>query len=121
MAKPTGPTNPVLKNLIEEIRSIGYKQKIPFLLKLADELNTPRRNRTEIDLSQLSKVCKDNDTVVVPGKVLGSGLLKKKIHVAAVSFSMQAVENIHKAGGSTMSIRELIEKYPKGTNVRIVI
>ena len=121
MSKPTGPTNPLLKNIIEEMRTLGYKQKIPFLIKLADELNTPRRSRAEVDLSELNKICKENDIVVVPGKVLGSGILKKRLHVAAVSFSMKAVEQIHKLGGSTMSIGELIKQHPKGSKVRIVV
>ena len=121
MAKPTGPTNPILKNFIQEIRSLGYKEKMPFLLKIADELEISKRQRAEVDLSDLNRICKENETVVVPGKVLASGILKKPLTVAAFSFSMQAVEKIHKAKGKTITIKELIEKNPKGTDVRVVI
>ncbi|MEM5872473.1 MAG: 50S ribosomal protein L18e [Candidatus Aenigmatarchaeota archaeon] len=121
MPKPTGPTNPIIASLIEEIRNRGYRENIPFLIKLADELEKPRRRKTEVNLSKLNKICKENETVVVPGKVLSSGTIKKPIKVAASSFSMSAIEKIQKSGGKVLTIEELIKENPKGTNVKIVI
>jgi large subunit ribosomal protein L18e len=121
MTKPTGPTNPIIKTLIEDIRNRGYRENIPFLIKLADELEKPRRRRAEVDLSKLNRVCKENETVVIPGKVLSSGILKKPLKVAASSFSMSSIEKIQKAGGKVLTIEELVKDNPKGTNVRIVI
>jgi large subunit ribosomal protein L18e len=119
--KRTGPTNPILKKLIEDLRNQGYKEKIPFLIEIAKKLEKSRRKRPEVNLSKLNRVCKENETVIVPGKVLSSGILRKPLTVAAASFSMSAIEKIQKAGGKTISIRELIKNNPKGTNVRIVI
>jgi large subunit ribosomal protein L18e len=121
MPKPTGPSNLIFRGLIDDIRNRGYRENIPFLLKLADELEKPRRSRAEVDLSKLNRVCKENETVVIPGKLLSSGILKKPLKVAAASFSMAAVENIQKVGGKTLTIEELIKENPKGTNVKIVI
>jgi len=121
MPKPTGPTNPIIAAMIEDIRNRGYREKIPFLIKLAEELETPRRQRAEVDLSKLNRVCKENETVVVPGKILSSGILKKPLRVAAASFSMSAIEAIQKSGGKVLSIEDLIKENPKGTNVKIVI
>jgi len=121
MPKRTGPTNPILRKLIEDIRNKGHKEKIPFLIEVAKKLEKSRRKRPEVNLSKLNRVCKDNETVIVPGKVLSSGTLKKPLTVAAANFSMTAVEKIQKAGGKAISIRELTENNPKGTNVRIVI
>ena len=121
MPKPTGPSNLIFRGLIDDIRNRGYRENIPFLLKLADELEKPRRSKAEVDLSKLNRVCNEGETVVVPGKLLSSGILKKKLTVAAASFSMSAVENLEKAGGKVMTIEELIKKNPKGTDVRIVI
>jgi large subunit ribosomal protein L18e len=121
MTKPTGPTNPIIATMIEDIRNRGYREKIPFLIKLADEMETPKRQRAEVDLSKLNRVCKENETIVVPGKVLSSGILKKPLRVAAASFSMAAIDGIQKAGGKVLSIEELVKENPKGTNVRIVI
>jgi large subunit ribosomal protein L18e len=121
MPKRTGPTNPIMKKMIEDIRNQGYKEKIPFLIEIAKKLEKSKRKRPEVNLSRLNRVCKKNETVIVPGKVLSSGILKKPLTVVAASFSMSAVEKIQKAGGKSLSIRELIEKNPKGTNVRIVV
>jgi large subunit ribosomal protein L18e len=121
MSKPTGPTNPLLIKLIEDIKEKGYKENIPFLIEIAKKLEVSRRSRPEVNLTRLDRICKENETIIVPGKVLSTGRLKKPLKVAAASFSMSAVEKINKAGGKAMSIQELIETNPKGTNVRIVI
>ena len=121
MPKRTGPTNPLLKKLIEDIRNQGYKEKIPFLIEVAKKLEKSRRKKPEVNLSKLNRICKKNETVLIPGKVLSSGILKKPLTVAAASFSMTAVEKIQKSGGKAISIKELIKDNPKGTNVRIVI
>jgi len=121
MPKPTGPTNIILKQLIEDIRNQGYREDIPFLIELAKILETSKRRRPEVNLSKLNRVCKKDETVVVPGKVLSSGTLRKSLTVAAANFSMKSIQKIQKAGGKVISIKELIKENPKGTNVRIVI
>jgi large subunit ribosomal protein L18e len=121
MPKPTGPTNPIIKGLIDDIRNRGYRENIPFLIKLADEMEKPRRSKSEINLSKLNRVCKENETVVIPGKLLSSGILKKPLRIAAASFSMSSIERIQEAGGKVLTVEELIKENPKGTNVRIVI
>ena len=121
MSKPTGPTNPILMKMIEDIREKGYKENIPFLIDIAKKLEASRRIKSEVNLTKLNRVCKENETIIVPGKVLSAGTLKKHLTVAAANFSMSAVEKIQKAGGKAMSIRELIEVNPKGKNIRIVI
>jgi large subunit ribosomal protein L18e len=121
MPKSTGPTNPLLMKLIEDIRERGYKEKIPFLIEIAKKLETSRRIKHEVNLTKLDKICKENETVIIPGKVLSTGNLKKPLTVAAASFSMTSINKIQKAGGKALSIKELVESNPKGTNVRIVM
>ena len=48
MTKPTGPTNPILKKMIEDIRSKGYKESVPFLIEVAEKLERSRRNRAAL-------------------------------------------------------------------------
>jgi large subunit ribosomal protein L18e len=120
MSRPTGPTNPIMKKVIEEIKSRGYKEKIPFLVTLAKKLEKPRRKRIEVNLSKINRVCKENEIIVVPGKVLSTGELKKPLTIAAASFSMAALEKIKKAGGRVLTITELIKENPKGKGVRII-
>ena len=119
MPRPTGPTNPILKSLIHEVRTHGYKEKSSFLIRLAELLEKSRRRKAEVNLSKLNRVCKENEVAVIPGKVL-DGLISKPITVAAFNFSHRARIDIEKAGGQTLTIRELMHKNPKGTNVRII-
>jgi large subunit ribosomal protein L18e len=51
--------------------------------------------------------------------VLGSGELNKKLTVAAYTFSEQAMQKIN-AKGKAISIKELVEKNPKGNRVRVM-
>ena len=87
---------------------------------VADELERPRRNRRVVNLSRINRYTKPNDVVVVPGKVLGMGTLDHPVTVAAFAFSKRAKELIEKAGGEAISIKELIKRNPKGSNVKII-
>ncbi len=119
--KSTGPTNPILREFIEEIRSRGYKENIPFLIKLADELSRQRRRKVEVNVGKLERVLKDGEVAVIPGKVLGYGILKKPITVYAWAFSKQAESKIKSAGGKALSLRKLIEENYKGSGTRIIV
>jgi len=81
----------------------------------------PRRLTPEVNLDKLSKLTLPNDTVLVPGKVLGGGELKHPLYVAAFSFSKSAIEAIEKAGGKAISIDELYKQNPKGSKVKIIV
>jgi large subunit ribosomal protein L18e len=121
MSKPTGPTNPIILKLVADLEQKGHSENMPFLLEVADKLQISRRLKSEVNLSKIERVAKDNEVIVVPGKVLSTGVIKKKVTVAAANFSMAAMEKILKAGGKTITIEELVKQNPKGTNVRIVI
>jgi len=56
----------------------------------------------------------------VPGKVLGTGEISKKITIAAHTFSSSACDKILNAKGEILTISELIKKNPKGSKVRIL-
>lgn len=115
--KPTGPTNPILKNLIQEIRNQGYKENSKFLISLAKRLEISSRRRPEVPLTKINRHCKENETALVSGKLL-DGILEKKLKISAFSISKKARETIKKAGGQFLTIKQLIKENPKGTNVR---
>jgi len=117
--KRTGPTTLELKNLIVDLRKTGREQKIPLWLRIAKDLERPRRIRREVNLYQLQNYVRDGEIAVVPGKVLSDGEFTKKITVAAYKFSDAAKDKINKTG-KTISIHELMKKNPKGSKVRII-
>jgi len=120
MPKPTGPTNPILKQAIADLKAAGYKYKVPFATAIAEKMGRSTRRKVEVDVSRIERYAKKGETVVVPGKVLGAGILTKPVTIAAAAFSVSAIGKIEKAGGKIITIAELIEKNPKGTGVKVL-
>lgn len=104
-----GPTNPALAKTVQSLRSKGYEgEGAPIWVDVSERLGRPTRRRAEVNVSKLARYCKDGETVIVPGKVLSSGSLGKKLNVAAWAFSKEAKGKIEAAGGKCMSIDELL-------------
>ncbi|MDP3742017.1 MAG: 50S ribosomal protein L18e [Candidatus Micrarchaeota archaeon] len=112
-----GSTNKNLVELIALLEKSGRKNKAPIWQAAAHLLSRPTRKRVEVNLHKLVKY---TGTVLVPGKVLSNGN-GAKVTVAALAFSAAASQKISKAGGKTMSIRQLVELNPTGKNVTLII
>jgi len=106
-------TNIHLVELIEGLKEKAKKENTNAWLKIADALSKPTRKRKVVNISKINHYSKENDVVLVPGKVLSAGNLNHKVTVVAYQFSQQAKEKINK-NGATMTITEFIEKSPKG-------
>ncbi|MEM3494083.1 MAG: 50S ribosomal protein L18e [Thermoplasmata archaeon] len=113
-------TNPELVNLILELKKKARESDAPIWRDVALRLEGPNRNRAEVNVSKIDRFAAPNETVVVPGKLLGAGEIKKPVTVAAYAASAGAVEKITRAGGRVLTLRELMAENPKGTNVRIL-
>jgi len=111
-----GPTNPLLKALIEELN----KQNALIWKRIAYELGRPKRKKREINLSELQRNTKSGETVLLMGKLLSSGTLKNKLTIATWNASTKAAAAVNAAGGTIIPIQELIKKNPKGTGVKVV-
>lgn len=118
--KRTGPTNTHLQKLIVEMKILSQKEKNDIWNAVAQALNNPSRNRKIVNLSRLNRFTKENETIIIPGKLLGSGSINHKVNVAAYTFSDSAVEKIKQNSGSCMTITELMKKNPKGKDIRII-
>lgn len=120
MAKRTGPTNPILKALIEDLKKRSIEEQSNFLKDMAEKLNKPRRQRIEVNIAHIERYAKKNETIIVPGIVLGYGELTKPVTISAWKFSKPAKEKIKNSKGKAISIEELVNKNSRGTNVRIL-
>ena len=120
MAKPTGPTNPLLIGLIEELKKKSVDQKANLWRKVASDLERPTRKRRIVNLSKIDNYTKENETIVVPGKVLGAGNLNHKLTISAYQFSNSAKDKLIKAGAKIIPLNELIRESPKGKRIRII-
>lgn len=120
MTKRTGPTNLVLRELIEELKKKSIEHKVNIWNKIASDLEKPTRQRRVVNLSKINTYTKENETIIVPGKVLGAGILDHKLTISAYQFSNGAKEKIVKAGAKIVPLNELIQETPKGKGIRIV-
>jgi len=113
-------SNPNLVKLIDELLVASAKNEAKVWKDIAERIAKPRRLYAEVNVSKIERYAKDNETIIVPGKVLGSGKINKKVTVAALSFSESAKRKIENAGGKCLTIMQLLEENPKGSGVRIM-
>lgn len=112
--------NPELIKIIHDLKVKARENDAKIWRDIAQRLEGPSSNYAEVNLSRIERYANNGDVIVVPGKVLGSGILKKKVTVASLKFSKKAEEKIKNAGGRVMGIMELVDENPKGSNVRIM-
>lgn len=120
MAKKNTKTNPILKALIHELKKQANENDAPIWKDIALRLERPSRNWPEVNLDRISKYIGEKEIALIPGKVLSSGNLTKKVSIAAWSFSEKSQEKIKNAGGKYMTIEDLIKSNPKGKDIRIL-
>jgi large subunit ribosomal protein L18e len=118
--KMTGSTNIVLRKTIRALYKASREYKAPIWRVIAEELEKPRRRRRVVNISRINRYTREGDVIIIPGKVLGAGILDHRVTVAAISFSKTAVEKIRAAGGEAIHILELISRNPRGSNVKII-
>ncbi len=116
----TGPTNQNLVAMLATLRKESITGKSPLWKRVAEDLNAPTRQRCEVNLSRLNRFTTDNDVIIVPGKVLGTGNLDHKLTIAALSFSGGATTRIREAKGTILTIPDLMKKHPDGKNIRVI-
>ena len=118
--KRTGPTNPLLKDLIGELKKRSNEQSVNLWKRVALDLERPTRNRRAVNLSRINRYTKENEVIVVPGKVLGSGNLNHKLTISAYQFSEQAKDKLEKNGSQIVNLLDLSKEKPNGKKIRII-
>ncbi|WP_224268694.1 50S ribosomal protein L18e [Haloprofundus salinisoli] len=112
-------TNPRLTSLIAELKAVSRDSDAAVWRDVADRLEKPRRTHAEVNLGRIERYAQEDETVVVPGKVLGSGVLQKNVTVAAVDFSGTARKKIEQVG-DVLTLEQVAEQNPEGSNVRVI-
>ncbi|MBW2975877.1 50S ribosomal protein L18e [Candidatus Woesearchaeota archaeon] len=118
--KRTGSTNPLLRDLVAELKKRSNEQSVNLWKRIALDLEKPTRQRRIVNLSKINRYAKENEVIVVPGKVLGSGILEHKLTIAAYQFSEQAKNKIEQSGAKIVPLSELIKEKPDGKKLRII-
>ncbi|MCS7126679.1 MAG: 50S ribosomal protein L18e [Aigarchaeota archaeon] len=95
-------------------------KKNRFWRRVVEEVQKSRRSKRVVNLYKLDKLTNSGDVVYVIGKVLGVGELTHPITISAFSFSKTAYEKIRRVGGTILTTAEFAERYPTGSNVRLI-
>jgi len=77
----------------------------------------PRRRRVTVSLKKLNEHVSASENVIVPGKVLSTGVPDKKFSVSAIEYSEAALKKLRSAGCDVVPIEEMIKRQ----GVRLII
>ena len=112
--------NQMLVSMARDFKKASKENEAPIWSRLAKEATKPSIARRIINLYKIDKLTKDNDVVVFPGKVLGTGILHHKITLCCFSISNAAAKKVLDTGGSVLDYKEMIDKFPNGKGVRLL-
>ena len=88
-----------------------YLAKKMGLIELATAISVPTRMHADINVGDIED--SKSDVIIVPGKVLASGNIKRKAKIYAFGFSQQAMEKLQKAGCECRIILDALKKNEK--------
>lgn len=120
MARTFKNPNPLRIKLIEDLKNFNKDKGYGIWNKVIKELSRTRKNRRYVNLWKINKNTNEGDVVIVPGKVLGDGEISHKVTIAAFEFSEGAKQKAANNNVRLMSIYELLNENPKGSNVKII-
>lgn len=113
-------SNPLLRSAAVMLDRAAKKQNAPIWNKASMLLSADSRNRVEVNVGRISRVAQEGRPLFVPGKVLGTGAVDKKLVIGAFSFSETARSKLKSAGGTALTIEQFLKKYPTGSGVQLV-
>ncbi len=120
MPRAVRKQNPELLRLVGELRRAARSQHAPLWSTIADRLERPRHQGTPVNVGHLERLARPEEVVVVSGKLLADGPLTKRLTVAAAAYSAGARAKIHTAGGSALTLHDLVKSRPSGAGVRLL-
>ena len=113
-------STPILRQAAVMLDRAAKQQKAPIWREASRLLSAEPQIRVEVNVGRISRLAAEGQALFVPGKVLGTGVMDKKIVLGAFSFSASARSKVESSGGSALSIEQFLKKYPKGSGVHLV-
>lgn len=105
-------SNPILIDLI-----VKLKKTNPEIAKI---LSMPRKKQTVFNLIDIDKNVSDGDVILIPGKILSSGELTKKIKIVCYNISESAIEKIKKSKSEFVYLCDEIKTNKELKGVKIL-
>ena len=74
-------TNQNLVSLVKELKTKAIESDTKLFKRIATDLEKPSRQRRIVNLTRINRFTKENEFIIVPGKVLGSGDLDHSLTI----------------------------------------
>lgn len=110
-------SNQIVRQMAKDLKKASTKNDAPIWSKLAEMALKPSSVRRTVNINKINELTKDNDVVVVPGKVLGTGIISHKITLSSFTISNSAATKILESGGKILNFENMIEQFPTGKGV----
>lgn len=104
-------------NTVDLLRLGRHQKSWNSVLKI---ISSSTRNYSSINLARIDAETKAGDTVVIVGKVLGSGNVTKKLRICALSISQDAKDKLKESKSEYVSLMEEIKSNPKATGIKLI-
>jgi len=102
------------------VETILVAKKNKNWVEIASILSGPRRKRANLNLEEIDKQVKDGEKIIIPGKILSSGKVSKKIKLSALNFSEKAIEKLKEHKIEFNYILNEIKSNPDAKGIRIL-
>ncbi len=109
--------NQVVQRLAYDLKKASRENDAPIWLRLARLAQKPSRARRTVNLNKIARLTREGDTVIIPGKVLGTGNISHKITLCSFSISVAAAGKIIQSGGEILDFGQMRERHPTGSGV----
>ena len=109
--------NSVAMRTARELKKASAAHGAPIWARLAEYMTKPSSARRSINVKRIGQLTKPDDTVVFPGKVLGTGSIPHGITLYSFSISASAFAKIKDAGGRVVTHTSLVDSNPSGRGV----
>ena len=116
--KIKGRTKAKSNDGLQETIRLALKNKAWF--KIAQILSASTRQYSSVNLGQIDKVSKQGEIIVVPGKVLSSGSLTKKVRIASLGISAEAKDKLKETKSEYLYLAKEIQSNVKAEGVRVI-
>jgi len=104
----------------ELVETIIAAKKQKNWLEVANLISRPKNKLSKKNLFEINKETEKGDAVLIPGKILATGALDKKVRIIALSFSTSAVEKMKKTKSEAVYIIDEIKSNPKAEGIKII-
>jgi len=113
-------SNEELVSLVRFLKVASNNYDAGIWKSVAEQLERSGGLRAEVNIGKISRHTSPKETVIVPGKVLGAGMIDHPVNIAAFGFSASAEKAVVEAGGTCLSIRDLVKSNPSGSKIKLI-